>query len=58
MSDRTVENSDNGNRNPETEFRRQALDIIANDGEAIRLQLNKTEKAVARTTDSISSQTN
>ena len=41
------------NRNPDAEFRRRALDIIANDGEAVRQRLDKTEKTVARAADSI-----
>ena len=40
-------------RNPEAEFRRRALDIISNDGEAVRLRLDKTEETVARAADSI-----
>lgn len=39
--------------NPEAEFRRRALDIIANDGEAVRMRLDKTEQTVARSADSI-----
>ena len=40
-------------RNPEAEFRRRAIDLITNDGEAVRLRLDKTEQTVARSADSI-----
>lgn len=39
--------------NPESEFRRRAIDIVTKDGEAVRSRLDQTEATVARAADSI-----
>ena len=42
--------------NEEATFRRRALDLIANDGEAVRLRLDKTEQTASRLADAVEQQ--
>lgn len=42
--------------NPEAEFRRRAIDVMANHAEAVSVRLDRTEQTVARLADAIEQQ--
>ena len=42
--------------NPESEFRRRAIDLVTKDGEAVRSRLNQTEATVSRAADVVEQQ--
>lgn len=44
------------NRNPEAQFRRQALDVMANHSETVNARLDRTEEAVSRAAEAIEKQ--